>query len=138
MLDKKHLHIHEDDVVADLIGRALRCGIDGQIDISVGDEQAAKIRLDGNKIDVDLVKPQFFRVESDETGLFDKLKTAAEFGRKLAKNDVTISFLRKGKEAVLLGESARPTFSKIITKSDDIQVTSVSEFRKLKEDFKKD
>jgi hypothetical protein len=137
MLDKKHLHIDENDVVAELIGKALHCGIDGQIGISVSDEQAVKIRLYGNKIDVDLVKPEFFRVESDETGLFDKLKTASEFGRKLADNDVTISFLRNGKEAVRLGESARPTLSKIITRSDDIQVTSLGEFMKLKEDFKK-
>jgi hypothetical protein len=138
MLDKKHLHINEHDVVAELIGKALRCGIDGQIGISVGDEQAVKIRPHGNKIDVDLVKPEFFRVENDETGLFDKLKTASEFGRKLAENNVTISFSRNGKEAVRLGESARPTFSRIITKSDDIQVTSLGEFIKLKEDLKKD
>jgi len=77
-------------------------------------------------------------VPEDETRLFDKLKTASEFGRKLSDNGVTLSFMRKGKEAVRLGKDARPTFSKLISGSDDIQLTSVREFMKLKDDLRTD
>jgi len=43
--------------------------------------------------------------------------------------------MRKGKEALTLGERARPSLSRIITKSDDIQVNSIKESAKLKKDF---
>jgi hypothetical protein len=43
--------------------------------------------------------------------------------------------LRKGKEAVTLGEGARPSLSRIITKSDDVQIDSLKESVKLKNDF---
>ena len=69
---------------------------------------------------MDLLQPATFHVCEDETGLFDKLKTASEFGRKLTDNDMTLSFLRRGKEAVRLGRGAKPTFSKLLTKSDDL------------------
>ncbi|HEX2471745.1 MAG TPA: hypothetical protein VHJ59_03235, partial [Nitrososphaera sp.] len=87
---------------------------------------------------VDLLEPTIFRIQEDETGLFDKLKTASEFARKLSDNGVTVSFLRKGKEAVTLGKDAKPTLSKMITRSDDIQLNSTREYAKLKGDLKTD
>lgn len=43
--------------------------------------------------------------------------------------------LRKGKEAITIGERARPSLSRIITRSDDIQLNSLKESAKLKDDF---
>jgi hypothetical protein len=63
------------------------------------------------EINVDLLQPVFFRTTDDETGLFDKLKTAREFAKKLTDNGRTISFLRRGKEALTLGKDAKPTLS---------------------------
>jgi hypothetical protein len=45
------------------------------------------------------------------------------------------SLLRKGKEAITLAEGARPSLSRLLTKSDDIQVNSIKESAKLKNDF---
>jgi hypothetical protein len=61
-----------------------------------------------------------------------------EFAQKLTDNDITISLLRKGKAAITLGEEAKPTLSRIITKSDDIQLNSMKESTKLRTDFKDD
>ncbi len=71
-----------------------------------------------------------------ETGLFDKLDTAKEFAEKLTDNDMTIALFRKGKEAIVLGKGAKPSVSKIISKSDDLQIKSVSETSKLANDLK--
>ena len=87
---------------------------------------------------VDLLQPVFFRTPEDETGLFDKLKTAKEFAKKLTDNGMTISFLRRGKEAITLGKDAKPTLSKIITRSDDVQINSVTQTGNLKRDLKAD
>jgi hypothetical protein len=138
MLGKKHLHIGKDDLLSNLIVGTLHSAKSGKITIAFGDEQAAKIAMAPNRIDVDLLHPDIFRVEEDETGLMDKLKTASEFGRRLSENDLTVAFLRNGKEAIRLGKDARPTFSKVLTRSKDLQLTSVAEFAKLKRELKSD
>jgi hypothetical protein len=85
-----------------------------------------------------LLEPAFFSTANDETGLFDKLKSAKEFAKKLSDHGITLSFLRKGKEAITLGSDAKPTLSKLITRSDDVQINSVTQTTNLKRDFKVD
>ena len=77
----------------------------------------------------------FFRISDDQGSLFDTLRTATEFAEKLTDNGITLSLLRRGKEAITLGEEARPSLSRIITRSGDIQVDSIKESVKLKNEF---
>jgi hypothetical protein len=138
VLGDRHLHIDKGDTVADLLGKALNAARSGTITIDVAGEPAVKMTASSGEIAVDLLQPTMFQIPEDETGLFDKLRTASEFGRKLSDNGVTLYFLRRGKEAVRLGKGARPTFSKLITRSGDIQMSSVKEFARLKGDLKTD
>jgi len=138
MLGDGHLHIDKNDQLTDWLSKALRSAKEGTLAISFENKPAVKIVIKNGTLAVDLLEPTIFRISEDETGLFDKLKTASEFARKLSDNGVTLSFLRKGKEAVLLGKDARPTLSKIVTRSDDIQLKSAREFTKLKGDLKTD
>jgi hypothetical protein len=138
MLGDRHLHIDKNDQLSGWLGKALRSAKEGALAISFENKPAVKIAISNGTLVVDLLEPTIFRIAEDDTGLFDKLKTASEFGRKLSDNGVTLSFLRKGKEAVRLGKDARPTFSKVVTRSDDIQLNSAREFSKLKEDLKTD
>jgi hypothetical protein len=138
MLGDGHLHIDKNDQLTDWLSKALRSAKEGTLAISFENKPAVKIAIKNGTLAVDLLEPTIFRISEDETGLFDKLKTASEFARKLSDNGVTLSFLRKGKEAVLLGKDARPTLSKIVTRSDDIQLKSAREFTKLKGDLKTD
>jgi hypothetical protein len=141
MLGKKHLHISADDVVADLLTKSLKTAAGGTIKVDVDNETAVRIDVEkdnNNKINVDLVQPKLFRTPEDETGLFDKLTTAKEFAQMLTDNELTLSFLRRGKQAISLGKEAKPTFSRVVTRSDDIQLNSVRESAKLKRDMKAD
>lgn len=138
MLDDDHLHIDEQDQLTDVLSKALRSARGGSLGINFADEPAVKIMADNDRIAIDLLEPGIFAMSEDDTGLFDKLKTATEFARKLSDNGVTLSFLRKGKEAIRLGKDANPTLSKLISRSNDVQLTSVREFTKLKGDFKTD
>src|ERR671925_977194 len=138
MLGDRHLHIDKNDQLSDWLSKALGSAREGALAISFENKPAVKIAISNGTLAVDLLEPTIFRIPEDDTGLFDKLKTASEFGRKLSDNGVTLSFMRKGKEAVRLGKDARPTFSKLVSGSDDIQLTSVKEFAKLKDDLKTD
>lgn len=138
MLGDDHLHIDPRDQLSDWMSKAAKCARGGALAINFAGEPAVMIAADNGRIAIDILQAGIFRVPEDETNLFDKLKTASEFGRKLSDNGITLSFMRKGKEAVRLGKDARPTFSKLISGSDDIQLTSVKEFAKLKDDLKTD
>ncbi len=153
VLGQHHLHIAEDEQIVDWLAKSLRSASKGIIKLDVGGKPTAKIEVNNNdnngydnnnegdnnnKIIVDLIQPSFFKTTNDETGLFDKLKTAKEFSHKLSENGVTISFLRKGNEAITLGKGAKPTVSKLITRSDDMQINSVKAATKLKRDLKAD
>ncbi len=123
----------------DWISRTMGAARNGTLAIDFADQPAARIEIkEDGRINIDLLEPDVFKISEDETGIFDKLKTASEFARKLSDNGITISFLRRGKEVLRLGKDAHPTLSKIITRSDDIQMTSVGEFSKLKGDLKTD
>ncbi|HEX7032607.1 MAG TPA: hypothetical protein VF172_06375 [Nitrososphaera sp.] len=138
-VSKHHLHIGQDDHISEWIGKAMRAARNGTLKIDIANQPAAKIEIEEDgRINIDLLKPDVFKISEDETGIFDKLKTASEFGRKLSDNGVTLSFFRRGKEVLRLGKDAHPTFSKIITRSDSIQLTSVGGFAKLKGDLKTD
>ena len=145
LLGKKHLHIPESDQVVDGIIRLLSSTNSGCIRLEFANQPAAEINIYSNdnfsksskkKIKVDLLEPGLFKLQDDDLSLFDKLRTATEFAQKLTDNMLTLSLLRKGKEAITLGEEAHPSFSRLITRSDDIQLNSLKESSKLRKDFK--
>jgi hypothetical protein len=137
MVGEKHLHIDKDDQIMNILVKSMKTAKEGIIKIDIKDQSAAQINLNDNLITVDLLQPEYFRI-SEEIGLFDKLKTAKEFGQKLTDNGLTISFLRKGKEAISLGKDAKPTLSRLITRSGDIQIDSIKEVTNLNRDLKED
>jgi hypothetical protein len=148
LFGKKHLHVSESDQIVDDLLKILN-STSGFVKLEVANRPALKIDINRNDhtgednndnirrtiVKLDLLEPTFFSVQDDQTGLFDKLRTATEFAQKLTDNGITFSLLRKGKEAITIGERARPSLSRLITKSDDIQVNSLKESVKLKNDF---
>ena len=139
MLGKHHFHIDKDDPIANWLTQSIKTAVAGRIRIDIKDQPAVQINIKKkDNISIDLLQPTLFKASEDETGLFDKLKTAKEFAQKLTDNGLTLSFLRKGKKALILGKGAKPTVSKLITRSDDMQINSIKESARLKRDLKTD
>jgi hypothetical protein len=122
--------------MVDWLARTLKAVEGGEINVDIDGRPAIKIDVDKEKLNVDFLQPTLFKTPEEETGLFDKLKIAKEFAQKLTDNGLTLSFLRKGKEAIILGKEAHPTLSRLVTRSDDIQVDSVKESVKLGREVK--
>jgi hypothetical protein len=112
----------------------------GSIAIKTNDTPAFSLEFKGDKVLLDIIDASFFNFgeESDDIGLFSKLKTAKKLAQVLTDNHLTLSILRKGKEALSLGYETHPTLSRLITGSDDIQIDSMKEVAKLKRDVDKD
>ena len=131
-----HLHFDENDQIANRLINALRTVSQGTITLDADGRESVKINISEDNIIIDLLQPTLFKAPEDETGLFDKLKTAKELSQKLTDNGVTVSFLRKGKKAITLGKKANHSFSKLLTGSDDMKIESFKETINLKRDLK--
>jgi len=112
----------------------------GSVTVKTDDRRAFSLEFKGDKVLLDIIDASFFNFgeEGDDFGLFSKLKTAKKLAQVLTDNNLTLSILRKGKEALSLGYEAHPTLSRLITGSSDIQINSVKEVAKLKHDVDKD
>ena len=151
----------------DWLVKSIKSVRSGRIAIDMQNDPAMEIYAIANRIDVDILNPEFLnlpkatednedkregRIEKlkdklniakefaekltdSETELLDKLEIP-KFASKLTDNDTTIVFSRKGKEAIILGKEAKPTVSKLVSRSDDIQIKSLREVRKLVSDLK--
>jgi hypothetical protein len=102
----------------------------GSLSVKTNDIPAFSLEFQGDKILLDITDASFFNFgeESDDIGL----------AQVLTDNHLTLSILRKGKEALSLGYETHPTLSRLITGSDDIQIDSVKEVAKLKHGVDKD
>lgn len=136
--DNHNLHIDKRDSIENRAARAMSATKKGTIKLDMGSQTAVKIDIinNENKIIIDILQPALFRTPQDETGLFDKLKRAKEFAQKLTQYGVTLSILRNGKEAIKIGKNARPTLSRVITRTSDIEIDNMWHAAKLKSDLK--
>ena len=126
------------DLSANILSKVSTVIHSGSVKIEVDNSPsvAVSVQQHGKKISLDLTEPDLLlrlRDEKNErVNIFDKLKIAKEFAHKLTDSGMTLSVLRNGKEAITLGEEAKPTLSRIITRSGDIQVDSVVQSSKLR------
>lgn len=145
LFGKKHLHVSESDQILDSLLKFLKV-TSGSVKLEVANQPVLKVEIGRSNhvesdainrtiVKLDLLEPTSLGVPDEQVSLFDKLRTATEFAEKLTDNGITHSLLRRGKEAITLGEGARPSLSRIITRSIDIQVDSIEESVKLKNEF---
>jgi hypothetical protein len=143
--------------------KSLKSVTGGSVKLYTSDKPALKMEVVNNKvknkkININFLEPELFNIDiakdevKDNIGFFDKLKNAFDitkmildkdervlsfskkFAQHLTDNDITLSFSRKGKEAITIGKEAKPTLSKLLTKSDDVQIKSPKEAAKLTDD----
>jgi hypothetical protein len=111
----------------------------GKISIKVNDRTALALDFKGGTLLLNIIDPTILGIveqESNELGLFEKLKVAKKVGTLLDIKGLSISILRKGKKALSVGREATPIISSLLTGSDDIQIDSIRQVAKLDKDIK--
>jgi len=112
----------------------------GKISIKVNDRTTLALDFKGSTLLLNIIDPTILGIveqESNESGLFEKLKAAKKVGTLLDNKGLSISILRKGKKALSIGREATPIISSLLTGSDDIQIDSIRQVAKLDKDIKK-
>jgi hypothetical protein len=118
---------------------AILKGARGKVGITYRESPILSLSLEGNNIFLDISDASVFGMSDNNNslGFIDSLKAAKTLAEILDAQGLTLSILRKGKEALTIGREATPKVSTLLTRSDDIQVDSVREVAKLGRDLKK-
>lgn len=136
----EEINIDEDaSFVVEKIANVVKAS-SGKLSIKLKDKTAIEFNFGGDTVTVDIVEPKILgmadQLES-HVGLLEKLRTARRVGEILNNEGLSISILRKGKKALSIGRNATPSISSLITRSDDIQIDSITQVAKLGSDIKK-
>jgi hypothetical protein len=164
MSSAPHKTVEKEDMLSYWLAKSLSSINSGLIKLHVSNKPALKIQAIGNKdknkkINIDFLEPELFSFDKkpgdsveESSSFFHKLKNAFDFTKivtdkddavlsfskkfahYLSINGVTLSISRKGKEAITIGEEAKPTLSRLLTRSDDVQIKSTVEAAKLTDD----
>jgi hypothetical protein len=115
----------------------------GTIKIAIKNNDSLRIETADKKIKLNIIDPSIFDIpletlKDNKIDFFEYMKEAKEFAHKLSENELTLFILSKGKNAITLGKNAHPSFSKLITRSGDIQIDSIRKSIKMARDIDKD
>jgi len=116
----------------------------GTVKIAIQEKESLRIESADKKINLHVIDPSFFEIpletikDNKMTDFLKYIKEAKEFAHKLSENGLTLFILHKDKNAITLGKDAKPSFSKLITRSEDIQIDSIRKSIKLATDIKDD
>lgn len=114
-----------------LLAGALRFLKAGRVEVSTRNSKSLVVSVSDDVIDLDFLDPDPFSTDAKRKGLLESLQEARELGRALADKDITISFSRRSKPVLKIGSQAKPSLSRIVTRSKEIQVLSVKDLRAL-------
>lgn len=130
------------DMLIDILVKGLSY-INGNIKIAIKNNDSLRIETADKKIKLNIIDASIFDtpleiLKENKIDFFEYMKEAKEFGHILSKNEITLYILNKGENTITLGKNASPSFSKLITRSDDIQIDSIRKSIKLAGDIDKD
>lgn len=130
------------DMLIDILIKGLSY-INGNIKIAIKNNDSLRIETADKKIKLNIIDASIFDtpleiLKENKIDFFEYMKEAKEFGHILSKNELTLYILNKGENTITLGKNASPSFSKLITRSDDIQIDSIRKSIKLASDINKD
>ena len=118
--------------------------VTGSVKIGIDKNLSLVIDSSDNKINLNIIDPSFFDfsigniAKNRLTRFLYLLKDTKVFAHNLAKNNLTLSILNNNENVFTLGKNAHPSLSKLITRSNDIQIDSLKKSIKLASDINKD
>jgi hypothetical protein len=130
------------DIFTDILVKGLSY-MNGTIKVAIKNNDSLRIETADKNIKLHIIDPSIFdipfeAIKDHKMDYLKYIKEAKEFAHKLSENELTLFILNKNENAITLGKNANPSFSKLITRSDDIQIDSIRKSIKLASDIDKD
>ena len=107
----------------------------GKITVSANDVEAIQISAENNNIDLKIkdkgIIKQLIQGGTGNTSLRQLLNMLKEMAKELKEEEITITVSYNDDVVVTIGSKARPTLSKLVTRSDNIEINSLRRLLQL-------
>ncbi len=106
----------------------------GEVTLFTDDEEALQIKAENNKIELSIANKEFLKdvVGSAGSGgsIRSKLAQLKDIADELKDEGLTVTLSFKGDRLVTIGAEAKPTFSRLVTRTNAVEINNL---RKLLE-----
>jgi hypothetical protein len=105
----------------------------GEIDLLTSGKENLQLRIENRRISLNLIRKELLKyilrleVNPEETSILRMLTQLKNTAEKLKQNGLTITISHKDQIMLTLGAEANPTLSKLITRTNAIQVNDLTE-----------
>jgi hypothetical protein len=106
----------------------------GEVTLFTGDEEALQVKAEDNKIDLSIDSKEFLKDVVDSAGggsIRDKLAQLKEIAVELKDEGLTITLSYQGDRLVTIGAEAKPTLSRLVTRTDALEINNLRKLLEL-------
>jgi len=107
----------------------------GEVTLVTGDVEALQIKAEDNKIELSIVDKEFLKDVFGSSGgkkaIRSKLATIKSIAMELKDEGLTITLSYKGDPLVTIGSEAKPKFSRLVTRTDAVEINNLRKMIEL-------
>lgn len=107
----------------------------GEVTLVTGDVEALQIKAEDNKIELSIADKEFLKDVFGSSGgkkaIRSKLATIKSIAMELKDEGLTITLSYKGDPLVTIGSEAKPKFSRLVTRTDAVEINNLRKMIEL-------
>lgn len=105
----------------------------GSLKVTCDGSPSVNFRVEGSSRIIDIID---IPIEIEKRpGLMKQLSEAKDLAKNLKQQNITLEIRLHGEPVLKLGEKANPKLAKIVTLSNDIEITDLRKLKKLNDVF---
>ena len=107
----------------------------GEVTLSTGDVEALQIKAEDNKIELSIADKEFLKdvlgSAGGGTSIRSKLAQLKSIAVELKDEGLTVTLSYKGDLLVTIGLEAKPKFSRLVTRTDAVEINNLRKLIEL-------
>jgi hypothetical protein len=107
----------------------------GEVTLFTGEEEALQVKAEDNKIKLSIASKEFMKDVVDSAGggasIRSKLAQLRDIAGELKDEGLTITLSYRGDILVTIGSEAKPKFSRLITRTDAVEIKNLHKLLEL-------
>jgi hypothetical protein len=107
----------------------------GEVTLFTGDEEALQVKAEDDKIELSIASKEFMKDVIDSAGggasIRSKLAELREIAGELKDEGITITLSYRGDILVTIGSEAKPKFSRLLTRTDAVEIKNLRKLLEL-------
>jgi hypothetical protein len=107
----------------------------GEVTLFTGGEEALQVKAEDNKIELTITSKEFLKDVVDIAGgggsIRTKIAQLRDIAEELKDEGVTVTLSYEGEILVTIGSDAKPRFSRLLTRTDAVEIKNIRKLIEL-------